>query len=104
MNRETLLTNLKEAKVAYMPDGLEIIGLFGSHARNDATESSDVDVLYRLDVERFLSRYGGFKAYGRIEEIKNDLAQKLQARVDMADIDSLNETGQKYILKDMVRI
>ena len=81
-----------------------IIGVFGSQARNKAKESSDIDILYRLDAKKFLSRYGGFRAYARIDEIKESLAARLHKDVDLADADTLNEIGKKYILKDLVSI
>lgn len=95
---------IKEAKNELLREGFVILGIFGSQARNEAKESSDIDILYRLDAKKFLSRYGGFRAYARIDEIKETLAAKLHKDVDLADADALNEIGKKYILKDLVSI
>jgi len=95
---------IKEAKNELLSEGFVILGIFGSQARNEAKESSDIDILYRLDAKKFLSRYGGFRAYARIDEIKETLAARLHKDVDLADADALNEIGKKYILKDLVSI
>ena len=95
---------IQQAKSELIDDGFVIIGIFGSQARGEAKPDSDVDILYRLDAPKFLSKYGGFKAYSRIEEIKELLKNRLHKDVDLADADTLNEIGKKYILKDLVTI
>ena len=44
MTKEEILQILKELKPKYEAEGFEILGLFGSYARDEATESSDVDI------------------------------------------------------------
>ncbi len=95
---------IQEAKSELLDDGFVIIGIFGSQARNEAKPSSDVDILYRLDAPKFLSKYGGFRAYARIDEIKELLKTRLHKDVDLADADTLNEIGKKYILRDLVAL
>ena len=41
MNKEEILQKLKELKLKYEAEGFEILGLFGSYARGEETESSD---------------------------------------------------------------
>ncbi len=51
-----LLKKLKELKAKYQPEGFEIVGLFGSFARNQETSDSDIDLLYRIS-EKFVEKY-----------------------------------------------
>ena len=49
MNREEILTALKNDKPFLLEKfGVEEIALFGSYARNEQTETSDIDVLVKL--------------------------------------------------------
>ena len=101
---ESEIKVIQEAKKELLDEGFVIIGIFGSEARGEAKPNSDVDILYRLDTRKFLSKYGGFRAYSRIDEIKELLKSRLHKDVDLADADALNEIGKKYILKDLVTI
>ncbi len=101
---ESEMRLIREAKTELLDEGFVILGIFGSQARNDAKPTSDVDILYRLDVPKFLSKYGGFRAFSRIDEIKELLKSRLHKDVDLADVDTLNEIGKKYILKDLVAL
>lgn len=101
---ESEIKLIQEAKNEFLDEGFVIIGIFGSQARGEAKPTSDVDILYRLDAPKFLSKYGGFRAFSRIDEIKESLKNRLRKDVDLADVDTLNEIGKKYILKDLVTI
>jgi len=101
---ESEIKLIQEAKNEFLDEGFVIIGIFGSQARGEAKPTSDIDILYRLDAPKFLSKYGGFRAFSRIDEIKESLKNRLRKDVDLADVDTLNEIGKKYILKDLVTI
>ncbi len=54
MTREAVLTILKAQKPFLVQSmGVKAIGLFGSLARGEATESSDIDILVELDTPDF---------------------------------------------------
>ena len=96
MKKEQILRKLKKLKPKYSQEGIIIKGLFGSYSRDEATDSSDIDILIEAKPE-FASRYG-FKAVQRINEIKQELASLLGAPVDLADSTGLGKTGKKFIL------
>jgi len=100
--KEQIFTKLKELKPIYEKDGFIILGVFGSYARDEANEKSDIDILYKLDTDKFLSKYSGFKAINRLVEIKKEIANIFKKDVDIADISTLSKTGKKYILNEVV--
>ncbi len=48
MKKEEILNKLKEIKPLYEKEGLEILGVFGSYAKDTQNEFSDIDIAYRL--------------------------------------------------------
>lgn len=105
MTKEEILQILKELKPKYEAEGFEILGLFGSYARGEATESSDVDILYKIpNMSEYLQKYDGWNAINRIVETKESLSQTLHKKVDFVDVETLSEIGKKYILSDVVYV
>ena len=71
MKKEEILNKLKEIKPLYEKEGLEILGVFGSYAKDTQDEFSDIDIAYRLDYNKFSQKYvDGFSKLLRIEEMK----------------------------------
>ncbi|OHD57695.1 MAG: hypothetical protein A2Y33_04250 [Spirochaetes bacterium GWF1_51_8] len=94
---------LKELKKRYECEGFIIIGIFGSFARGEETENSDIDILYQLS-ESFLSRYSGFGAISRIEEIRVEISGVMGKKIDFAPLKGLGKIGKKYILPEVCYI
>jgi len=91
---------LQEAKKHYANEGFNIIGLFGSYARGEATPQSDIDILYELN-EKFIKAYGGFLAFSRLSEIKEELKKLFGVDVDISAKSGLSRTAEKYIMRDL---
>jgi len=81
--KETILDQLKELKNRYLKEGFVILGIFGSYARGEADETSDIDILYDLE-KSFVNTNGGFGGFARLAEIREELAQSLGKHVDIA--------------------
>ncbi len=94
-----LFKKLKELKAKYQPEGFEIVGLFGSFSRNEETETSDVDIAYKIE-SVFLTKFRGFGAFARLEEIKAFLGKD----VDLAPVDSSCRTFQNVLKRDLVSV
>ncbi|MEJ2705956.1 MAG: nucleotidyltransferase domain-containing protein [Sedimentisphaerales bacterium] len=74
MSREEILRILKEFKEEYAGQfGIVSLGLFGSAARDDTKESSDVDVVVRLKKQDMFNMIG----------IKQYLEETLRVPVDV---------------------
>jgi predicted nucleotidyltransferase len=66
--------------------------LFGSYSRNEADESSDIDILVDLDYSQHIGL--GFV------QMKLDLEQQLQKSVDLVSSQALTKRLLPYIDKD----
>ena len=84
MDKQTIIKKLQEIKPIYQKEGIEIIGLFGSYAKDNATQESDIDIVYGLDYEQFSKKYhDGFSKILRLDEIKKDLEKMFQKKIDL---------------------
>ncbi len=96
MKKEEILNKLKELKPIYSKEGFIIKGLFGSYSRDEATSSSDIDILIESTPD-FASKYG-FKAINRVNEIKEEISSIFGVPVDLADSSGMGKTGKKFII------
>jgi hypothetical protein len=74
--------DLKKLKEYYLKDGIEIVGIFGSFARMENDEFSDIDIAYRLKPLFFEKYKDGFSQIIKIDDVKKELQQKLKRKVD----------------------
>ena len=81
-----------------------IQGLFGSYSRDEANKYSDIDILYDLDEKIFCRKYKGFDAFSKLQNIKDDLSNHFNIKVDITDKTTLNKIDKKYILKDLIDV
>ncbi|MBE0495165.1 MAG: nucleotidyltransferase domain-containing protein [Campylobacterales bacterium] len=96
MKKEALLKRLKSLKDHYLQEGFVIEGLFGSYARDEADEKSDIDILIEAKPS-FVERYG-MRSIERMGEIQKELSRALGKSVDFADKTGLGKTGKKFII------
>ncbi len=102
MTKNEILDKLILLKPALKKDGITLLGIFGSYARGDYTQESDIDILYKLDDAReFTQRNGGFGAFTKLIEIKESISGILKKPIDFVDKDALNEIGREFILKEL---
>ena len=66
----------------FAPSGFQLVGLFGSYARGEAGNFSDIDIAYRIDHAKFHSD-NAFKKLEAIQEIKTELEKRFKRRVDL---------------------
>ena len=104
INWNEIILKLKEIKPIYEKEGMKLIGIFGSFAKNSATENSDIDILYELDTKKFYERNEGFKSFLRIKEIKEELKNIFKRDIDLCAKSGLSNTGEKYILGNTIYV
>jgi len=103
MKRDEIIAKLKELKIIFLNDGFFIDGVFGSYARGDFDNNSDIDILYHLE-NPFFEKYSGFIGFKRLDEIKNKLNRELNKNIDLAPINNLSKTGKEFILSEVIYV
>ncbi|MBE7443128.1 MAG: nucleotidyltransferase family protein [Flavobacteriales bacterium] len=73
----------------------KMVGIFGSYARNEQTNESDLDVL--IDFE---SNINLLELIG----LEQELSELLGIKVDLVTVKSVNEKLKSYINTDLIRI
>ena len=74
MDEKQLLIELKKFKATHQQKyGIEVLGFFGSYARGEVRQGSDVDVVVKLTKQDLFNIIG----------IKQDLEETLQLPVDV---------------------
>ena len=99
MNKIDILNQLKKLKPIYEKEGLILLGLFGSYAKNTQTKFSDIDIAYKLDYDKFSKKYiGGFSKLLRIDDIKKELQDIFKKPIDFVP------DSNKVIMKDLIYV
>ena len=79
--------------------GLILLELFGSYAKNTQTKFSNIDIAYKLDYDKFSKKYiGGFSKLLRIDDIKKKLQNILKKQIDFVP------DSNKTIIKDLTYV
>ena len=99
-SRSELLAVLRAHETELRAAGVEAITLFGSVARDDATDASDVDLAVRPGAG-FLS--GGFDHFGRLEALRERLAALLGCPVDLVEEPAVRPRLRQVITQEGVR-
>ena len=105
MTQQELIEKLQQLKPVLKKEGITLLGIFGSYARNEQTLQSDVDILYDIDDPKaFAKRFGGFGAFTRLEELKHFISKNLNMKVDFVAKKGLNSVSKKFIEKDLLNV
>jgi predicted nucleotidyltransferase len=96
MNEAQILMELKKFKALHQQEyGIERLGIFGSYARGEAYQGSDVDVVVRLAKQDLFNIIG----------IKQDLEETLHLSVDVVSYrPSMDLFLKKCIDRDAVYV
>ncbi len=94
MQKEKVLALLKEHK-SYIQDRFKVrkIALFGSYARDEATEKSDVDIMVEME-----------PSFDNFFDLKYFLEDTLQKRVDLAKEKTIRAFIKEKIEKDLIYV
>ena len=84
--------NLQSIIPILQQNDVEFAGIFGSRARGDAREDSDLDLLIRFNKPK------GFVKFIRLE---NELAQLLNTKVDLVTEGGLNRHIRPFVMRDL---
>ncbi|MBU0632578.1 nucleotidyltransferase domain-containing protein [bacterium] len=100
MTRTILINYLKNIKEElHTKYGITTLGLYGSYARDEATENSDVDIFYERDKNFQLA--SGLEFMNLDEKLAQDLQVK---KVDFVALDFMNPIIKHYAKKDFIYV
>ena len=96
MNKQSIIESIKAEKPYLQKQfGVEEIALFGSYARGEENQDSDVDILVKMKIKT-LRNYIGIIDY---------LQEKLKAKVDLVTKqDNISERFARLINKDIIYV
>jgi len=95
VTKESIIEFLKQNK-DYLEKKYHIkkIGLFGSYARDEAREDSDIDFVIETEKKSFRNRIN----------LKYELEDIFKKRVDVGYISSLRSFVKKYVDRDVIYV
>ena len=95
MNKEAILNYLHIHKLEYEKHfGVKKIGLFGSYARDEANENSDIDLVVEMHPKSLQKRL----------MLKRKIEEDLKSSVDIGYLSSLRHFIVNEIKKDIIYI
>jgi uncharacterized protein len=80
--------------------GATAVRVFGSVARGDYGDNSDIDILINLDSRK----NEGFSYLGVLEHLHEELETLLGCRVDVIDESGLRDSFREIVLKDAIAL
>jgi predicted nucleotidyltransferase len=95
MDRSYVIRTLREHEKELKEAGILHLRLFGSFARNEALEHSDVDLLAEFDKSRRLSLV-------KVGRMQVRLSELLGAQVDLSSADWMREPIRSKALREAV--
>jgi hypothetical protein len=98
MNSRIAVAALRRHKAELRKLGVVSLSLFGSTARNEATEDSDVDLAVTLK-----NVPHGFAYFGRLDEIEQLASRILKRPVDIVPEPAAKPSIRRAIEQDRVR-
>jgi len=97
LDQKTILRYLKEIKPYYEKDGFIIEGLFGSYARGDANDKSDIDIL--ISIKQPME-----DIYNKKKSLKKELEKYFHKKVDIARKKYLTPLAKDAIKDDIIYV
>jgi len=84
---------MRESREQIRKYGVKKIGLFGSFARNEQEEQSDVDIVVEFEK--------GMKTFDNYMELKFYLEKQLKCKIDLVISDALKPQIKPHIMRDV---
>jgi len=99
MNSDEIISRLRAHEQELRAAGVVSLAVFGSAARGEQRDDSDIDVVVRLTNE---ARREGFAYFGRLDSLSRRLAQILQRQVDIVAEPIRKDRLRRSIEKDQI--
>jgi hypothetical protein len=99
MRRDDIISKLRAHEPELRAAGVTGLALFGSAARGEQRDTSDVDVVVKLSDE---ARSEGFAYFGRLDTLNRRLAEILEQPVDIVAEPIRKESLRQEIERDRI--
>jgi len=97
LEKNEILSKLKQLKPTYEKERLILIGFFGSYAKSNNTKYSDIDILYD-------TKQGITNLYYKKQFIKKSLEKIFNTKIDLASKKYLKPYVKDEIMKDLIYV
>ncbi|MEN8146686.1 MAG: nucleotidyltransferase domain-containing protein [Campylobacterota bacterium] len=98
---EQILSVIQELNEEYAGTGFKLVGVFGSYARGENAPTSDIDIAYEIDQQRF-HKDNAFAQLEEMGKIRTVLEKRFQRKVDLVSFKSNNIVFKERISKEML--
>jgi predicted nucleotidyltransferase len=95
VDQEQIIEHIQAHRARLTELGVSSLSLFGSVARGDSTETSDIDLLVRFDGRATFDRYMDLKLF---------LEDLLGRRVDLVTEQALREEVRAQVEQELLRV
>jgi predicted nucleotidyltransferase len=95
VDQEQIIEHIRAHRARLTELGVSSLSLFGSVARGDSTETSDIDLLVRFDGRATFDRYMDLKLF---------LEDLLGRRVDLVTEQALREEVRAQVEQELLRV
>ena len=97
MTKEYIINFFKEHKEEFREKyGVVKIGLFGSYARDEARDDSDIDIAIEMDKDK--------KSLHTFLNFKREIEHLFNKKIDLGIETTFKPRVQKYIQKDIIYV
>jgi len=103
ITKEAILDYLRSIKSSHEKKGIVIHGIFGSFARDEARENSDIDILIET-TPLFVENTDPLRAFSILQELREDISHHFACAVDFADKTGLRGRSGEHILKKTIYV
>ena len=101
MTRDEIIAKLKETAPALQAEGVTRLAIFGSRARGDSREDSDLDVLITIDPEAGLQ---GLRLVGALADAERTVSTATGIRTQATMREWLEPRFAERIADDLIEI
>ena len=103
MDKEFIIKRIRTVNEKYQREGFLISSLFGSYARDEADEYSDIDLTYTINHDKFF-KDDAFAKLDKIDLIKKELSAIFHKKIDLIPSNTSNTLIQKSLQKEQISI
>ena len=101
--KNEIISFIRDINNQYQDMGFKIVSLFGSYARDEADDFSDIDLTYKINHDKFF-KDNAYKKLEKLEEIKKLISKRFKTKVDFIPQNSKNRYIRENLQKEQILI